>query len=827
MSSARPAFALLPAYITSETTRASLSFAAVHSKVQISPTVITLSSEALKLLIALAFLYWRQESRDAHSLKTAILFASGEKASWKTYGAFAVPAILYLVNNLLYLIALQFTSPSLLHVAILAKLPLTGILHHVLVRRQKNVFAWTSVVVLCFGLAILNAPINVEDIFHTKVDDSSLQKSTSPNSLFLGPLIGVVIATFSSLAGVFTEIVLKQDVAFWVAQFWLYMYGTLFAGIIFVFWDGSLERNDRPLAASWLQSLPWDVAVYLSIILATALTGLIVANILRRGDNLVNLVGTSASIVTITIVQVAFFPDLRKRTIRMHTTLGLGIIAVSTWTYNYYKGVRNDQEKTSNFDACYEHFVDDGDAESVDYLDDASDDQTRKSTEGFELKQGPVGAGEALEEEPARHSLGSNYDDSAGGNILKPDWRKVTTASLLVVLLTYLTSLYRHSLSSAMAGVTAYNDMNRFFTPRNIMPASWQDTINPVNCVRDWMDREGIHPRSAKFFYWEQLHPLSDCPVYPIPDGGLLFHIYWNGPWRPFNEVPIEGFLATQRLGDGHKLIYWYENGAPSIETRLRFSQYSKFVEFRRFDRTIEAPGTCLASMPEYTDQEYQNQMGMPQSTRSDLVRILLLARYGGVWMDADVVPLRDMTPLLRSGPSWPYLWDDRSNNHLLIFGPPTEGGVGARVLETACTMSYNQTLFRQRYPDLTFYDQTWIYNDGLAKLCQTVANCGISRNHVWFLDGLTFLGPGQEDSLEYRCNDLGDQDTDGRPAIPASVHALWTAHMRLDKMEDDCIADKANTIAASMRRRMKGMLELGLDMDGRAIYPGPGYLTE
>ena len=34
-----------------------------------------------------------------------------------------------------------------------------------------------------------------------------------------------------------------------------------------------------------------------------------------------------------------------------------------------------------------------------------------------------------------------------------------------------------------------------------------------------------------------------------------------------------------------------------------------------------------------------------------DHVRILLLARYGGMWLDNDVYLVRDLTPLLRVGP--------------------------------------------------------------------------------------------------------------------------------------------------------------------------------
>ncbi|ODQ55030.1 hypothetical protein SAICODRAFT_53593, partial [Saitoella complicata NRRL Y-17804] len=324
---------LLPAYITFETTRAILSFAAVHSQVRISSTFIAFSSELLKLVFALIFLCRflgkTGNGVNARSLKSAILFASSDQAGWRAYGPYAVPAALYLINNLLYLLGLQLTTPSLLHVAVLAKLPFTGILHHLLVKRQRNLYAWLSLALICTGLLIFNAPIEFLDWIRGI-------------GVFIGPIVGLVIATLSGFASIFTEVIMKQKVAFWVAQVWLYFYGTLFAGTILLFWDGrlhSFSSTSTPSSDSD-PSTSWAIFVNAAVILATTATGLVVANILRKADNLVKLVGSSASIVTIIAAQVALFPDLREKTIQVPTTLGAGIIAISTWTYNHHKTVQ-------------------------------------------------------------------------------------------------------------------------------------------------------------------------------------------------------------------------------------------------------------------------------------------------------------------------------------------------------------------------------------------------------------------------------------------------------------------------------------------------------
>jgi len=689
-------FFLLPAYISFETTRAILSFAAVRLHIEVSPTLIAFGSELLKLVVAIIFLRVDLVSNGGsggiNDLKSAILFATKDQASWRAYGLFTVPAVLYLINNILYLLGLQLTTPSLLHVAMLAKLPFTGVLHHFVVRRQKNMYAWISLACICFGLLLYNAPI---EVFQWMEGSESTKDSAVEVSYLIGPMIGLVIAVVSAFASIFTEMAMKQDISFMVAQFWLYLYGTMFAGSILLFWNGRVTQS---ILSSRVESasVAWVVDVYAAVIVATAVTGLVVANILRKADNLVKLVGTSAAIVTIILAQIALFPELRLRTIQAHSTLGVGIITVATWTYNYYKSVPpNAGNSISDVaEKYYELSQEPEHDEGRLYVDSP----TEVSASPFRNDTHHAGS-DALSEKTLSAA-------QVEATMLTPDWKKVTAASVIVALLTVLTFSFappyvpsEPAISSAISGQT---DVERFFRPHNITPAVWGKTPSPLTCIQDWIDREGVRPHSNKFVDWEYTFPESGCPVYPVPEGGLIFHVYWSGNWRPFNEVTIEAFLATQRLRDGHRLIYWYENGGPSEETRQRWTagEYAKYVEFREFNRTEEASGTCLATMPEYADAEYQQSWNMPQATLSDLVRVLLLAKYGGIWMDADVIPMRDLTPMIRTGPTAPWLDGNDSNNALLNFGP-VEAGIGAKVLDVACSMSYNGTLFHERYPSI------------------------------------------------------------------------------------------------------------------------------
>lgn len=55
--------------------------------------------------------------------------------------------------------------------------------------------------------------------------------------------------------------------------------------------------------------------------------------------------------------------------------------------------------------------------------------------------------------------------------------------------------------------------------------------------------------------------------------------------------------------------------------------------------------------MKEWSDLTYRKEVEMPRMTRRDLVKLLLLERYGGVWLDVDTIMLRDLSEIVRVGP--------------------------------------------------------------------------------------------------------------------------------------------------------------------------------
>lgn len=738
-------YPLLPAYVIAETVRALLTFSAVESQIPLSSVLIAFYGEITKLAVALIFLA-RSNDFKKSTIQTELLFSS----NWRQYMAISVPAVMYLVNFLLYIFALRLTTPAILHVVLLAKLPITALLHHLLVTPQQSFNAWISLGFITLGMLLFNLPSRV---IVTGAQVSELRDIYSPSTI--GTLIGLLIALVSGFISTYTEIILKQNIPFWVTQTWLYAFGSLASAMVLCFWEDRGTGFSTTIASIALQS---------SVVVAVAINGLVVANILRKNDNLVKIVGSSASIVVIVVAQWVLFSDLRATTITMQTVAGLGITSISTWTYNHYKQTTTCADK--------------------------QDGEERKT---------------------------SGMDST----FLIPRRRKILWLCAAVAQITFLAGLlpFTKSLDSLKQPNTesmAKIDVARFFVPHNIAPTPWAPGVNPPRCAWDHIVQNNITTLSREILNWEVAYLNSGCPVFPIPDGGFIFHLYWRGPWRTQNDFAIEAFLATQRLRDGHRIIFWYHDGGPPSSTREYLRQYSNYVEFREADLYAESQGTCLTQKLEWTDASYQESVDMPVQALSDMFRTLLLAKYGGIWIDADIILLRDLTSLIRMGPATVGVPDSRNyNNPVLIYGPAS-GGVGAKVLRVLCGIPYDETEFRRMWPASDGpYPWHWMYNSELSKICEHHEGCGIGLLPAMWTDGMFWGSEGQ--SMIWPCE---EEDKFGEGTFPIKFRGVFTLHSRLDNENDSCVEDGSITTAGRLRKLVRTMLAEGLDLDGRDIFP-------
>lgn len=323
---------LLTLYITIETTRAHWAYHAFHTYPSISAPFVILLSELLKLIIALIFILYTK----------ATLYTTFHNLSIQDLRKtlpFTLPAALYLINNLIYYTVLPLTSPTLLQICVLAKLPTTGVLYHYWIKRQRNVFAWISLAGLCSGLIIFNIPSSLlfdtlNSNGETAVEAGAVLIGSRGQNWWLAPLAGFVIAILSAIANIFAETSTKIG-EFWDSQALLFTWGVLFSALAYpVFPSINALNSEAGLSADnhapfnslgWNTDKNWAIGGLVGV---TATMGLVVAVVLRTRDNILKVVGIAGSLVAVAGSQFLLMPDLRKGLLSGWKIGGGGMVVV-------------------------------------------------------------------------------------------------------------------------------------------------------------------------------------------------------------------------------------------------------------------------------------------------------------------------------------------------------------------------------------------------------------------------------------------------------------------------------------------------------------------
>jgi len=131
---------------------------------------------------------------------------------------------------------------------------------------------------------------------------------------------------------------------------------------------------------------------------------------------------------------------------------------------------------------------------------------------------------------------------------------------------------------------------------------------------------------------------------FKYPHERVKFHVYTEIKTAKELMV-IKSYLATQNL-DKTEMIVWSDY---DISNNKLIQPYKDMVTFKVYNPEEEAVGTPLEGDQKLStkDRKYYLQ--------SDLARILLLYKYGGVWCDMDVILLRDFKPILDQ--EYMYMW--------------------------------------------------------------------------------------------------------------------------------------------------------------------------
>ncbi|KAI0370565.1 hypothetical protein BV20DRAFT_966472 [Pilatotrama ljubarskyi] len=142
------------------------------------------------------------------------------------------------------------------------------------------------------------------------------------------------------------------------------------------------------------------------------------------------------------------------------------------------------------------------------------------------------------------------------------------------------------------------------------------------------------------------IKPLNRGTPHPQipPDDRVQYHTYWRtdlAAFGPRQEWMLKSFFATQDLSRS-RLILW-SNGDLSHNTILQkwLRRFPNAFTLRVVDYHTLARGTELEG------SELLNVNDTKAWIDGDLVRLLVIWAYGGVWIDMDSLLTRDLAPLL------------------------------------------------------------------------------------------------------------------------------------------------------------------------------------
>jgi len=143
-------------------------------------------------------------------------------------------------------------------------------------------------------------------------------------------------------------------------------------------------------------------------------------------------------------------------------------------------------------------------------------------------------------------------------------------------------------------------------------------------------------------YYYNHDKGLAFCKsipeVSPIP---TIFHLYWGNSeirtiqWGRKHNLCVKSIFATQPKDT--EIYVWSNRNLMENES---FREISSMVKFRIINVNEEAKDLKIP-------HHILHVANSDPYSGSDLVRLILLHNYGGVWLDCDTIVLRDFSPLL------------------------------------------------------------------------------------------------------------------------------------------------------------------------------------
>ncbi|CAG8645016.1 17235_t:CDS:2, partial [Cetraspora pellucida] len=228
--------------------------------------------------------------------------------------------------------------------------------------------------------------------------------------------------------------------------------------------------------------------------------------------------------------------------------------------------------------------------------------------------------------------------------------------------------------------------INKYCEPE-LYDVDYFDTFNIQDCL-DFLDEQ------EDDYLIQNPNSKITCSPDSVP---MLFHVYWRGKINDKIALMIKSFLYTQPL-DCSLLNVWLDQNQeidfsqnPHIQPLLKFSPNN--FRLRKWNLTEQLSYDSI-----YDGWEEKINPKIPTVGYSDLVRFVLLYRYGGMYVDADVLFLRDMRPVYHLDQEFAYRWSFWLNYNTAILRLNAKSETVRTVVENAMQHNMNFHPFQIKY---------------------------------------------------------------------------------------------------------------------------------
>ncbi len=268
-----------------------------------SATVV-LFAEMMKFTISLAGL-WHEDP---------YLVNFKQNFSWKTFVQYGIPAVLYAINNNIFLFVLTLISPSIFQLLLNLRVVWTGVAFRYFLGRVMSPKQWIAMGVLVLGCVIVQysqasaaaahgaaspTTSSISSSSSSSVatnDDDAWIAATKAVAVALGLLLTIFYTFVSTAASVFNEMMIKNSLSLHAANLQLYSYGLLF-NLLGVFYQG--RATNSAYFRGWENPIVWVIFCTMSF------SGLLVSRVMQKYDNIVKIYCVSVSNFVVYVFSVA------------------------------------------------------------------------------------------------------------------------------------------------------------------------------------------------------------------------------------------------------------------------------------------------------------------------------------------------------------------------------------------------------------------------------------------------------------------------------------------------------------------------------------------